>query len=437
MLRKSNNVFAALLSDGTLDATSTAILPADGTVITKDNLAAGAVCFVDAGMRREVLADVAAGDSYRIVQGLGSSKPLMISPVIVKGTEKITSQKFVPSVQQVTTVGYNGTTGSLPSANSTAYYVKIRKNDNDAGNRSQPFSLFGQFKTSAAADQEELASGLAANLIKNLSIEPANNYCAVDLLMDEAGTEALGAADTIVATAGSREIVLVESGGVLPHLFVVGDFIRLGTATTDPVYKITKTTVTVAAGGTLTVDRAVTTSFAPTAGTGTTEFIGASTSLAAEFGIRLTGIQADFDVNNWRDYYVNRFTASFSDTATLITSVTGAKTGTGMFQQVAMDEYMNWGQGTIGTPPTIRESAVKIPGTGGNTALTSKYSTINIAWTEDISYLTSSSKAKGNVLVYLNLADSSGVGKLATSPDNPGEVLATALGITASTLDEA
>ena len=121
----------------------------------------------------------------------------------------------------------------------------------------------------------------------------------------------------------------------------------------------------------------------------------------------MTGVASSFDVNTWRNYYVNRFTATFSDTSTTITSLTGANTGIGMWEQVAMDEYMNWGfegQGTIGTPPTTREAAVKVPGIGSATALTSRYSVINIAWTEDINDgLTSTGSSRGNVLIYLNL----------------------------------
>ena len=65
------------------------------------------------------------------------------------------SRKLVPphkaAQQQITVVGFNGTTGALPVANDTSFFIKIRKNDNDAANRSQPMSLFAQFKTDATA----------------------------------------------------------------------------------------------------------------------------------------------------------------------------------------------------------------------------------------------------------------------------------------------
>ena len=75
MLRKSDNVFAAIVSDVDI-ATST--LPATGVVVTNANISAGAVVLVDVGMRRRVIGDIATGDrlslSYKV---LGATEKLM------------------------------------------------------------------------------------------------------------------------------------------------------------------------------------------------------------------------------------------------------------------------------------------------------------------------------------------------------------------------
>jgi len=439
MLRKANNVFSVLLSDVTkltsggsgLDATCPV-----GTVVTSSNIEAGAVVLVDAGLRRmdnTAYAALANGDQFMIVQGKGANQPLMKSPVLTKGSTKTTIAKYKTAVQQVTTIGYNGTTGALPVASNTDFWIKIRKRDNDAANRSQPMSLFaGPVRTDATGNQAELACLLALSGNQNFKREPANGYLKFDLLCSDAGTEALGASDTIVATEGSRQIVITETGGVLPYLFVVGDFIRLGTATTDPVYKITATTVTVADGGILTVDRPVTASFAPSAGTGTTEYITAANAASANFGIRLTGKEAPFNVNSFRDYYANRFTATFSDSTVLVTLTTGARNGNGVWQQVAMDEYMNYGfegqNGMLGVPPALRDQVVKIPGVAGYVAANCTYSSLDIAWTEDIKGLVTNAGAKGNVLVYLNLSTTGSLSGTA----NTGKELVTSLGLTPS-----
>ena len=52
----------------------------------------------------------------------------------------------------------------------------------------------------------------------------------------------------------------------------------------------------------------------------TIEYVTAALAAAANFGIKVTGIAAPFNVNTFRDYYANRFTATFSNASTLVTS---------------------------------------------------------------------------------------------------------------------
>lgn len=438
MLRRNNNISMSIVSNKDV-AEST--LPVVGAVVTSANLTAGAVVLVDLGHRRMSNTEYAAlanGGQFMIVQGNGSEKPLLKTPVLTKGQVTFTKSRHKDTVQQVTTIGYNGTTGSLPAANNTSFHIKLRKNDNDSANQSQPTSLFAQYKTDGTGTQEELALGLAKNFNKNFADEPANGYAKAEVICDNAGAEALGANDTLVATKGSKEVVIVETGGVLPYLFVVGDFIRFGTSLTSQVYKITATTVTVADGGTLTLDRPATEDFEADSGVGLVSYITAANAATANFGIVITGIQAPFDVNKFRNFYVNRFTVTFSDADTLVSHTQGAITGNGMWQQVAMDEYMTYGfegqNEMLGVPPTARYQFVKIPGVGANTALSSRYSVLNIAWTEHISNIITSSDAKGSVVVYLNLSNAT-LGLLDTATENVGETLVVALGLTAADFD--
>lgn len=77
----------------------------------------------------------------------------------------------------------------------------------------------------------------------------------VERVSSNAGTEALGADDTIVGDIYSKTLTVTEVGGVLPYAFVAGDYIRLGTGLTAPVYKIVTSTVVVATGGVLVLDQ--------------------------------------------------------------------------------------------------------------------------------------------------------------------------------------
>lgn len=424
MFRKADNVFSVVLSNVTI-ATST--LPAAGQVVTNDNIPAGAVVMVDAGMRRTTLATLAVGDIYHIVQGKGAGVPLMKTPAIKKGTETISSKAFKPVVQQVTAIGFNGTSGSLPSANDTSYFIKIRKNDNDAGNRSQPFSLFAQYKSSAAATQEEIAFSLVSNGIRNMSLEPADGYLRFEALINNAGAAITG--PTTYGVVYGSKTVTIDAAITLG--LVVGDVIILA-GVAYKVKAISATAVTLESayqGETATILAAAVTG------------VVAATAATADFGIRLRGVEAPFNVASFRNFYVNRFTATFSDDAALVTHLQGASEGIGAWQRVALDEYMNYGfegqNDMIGVPPSARDQVVKIPGVASNTALTSKYSIINLQWVDDVrGALVVSAFAKGNVLVYLNLENSAGLGILDTVADNTGETLAVALGIVASTLNQ-
>jgi len=428
MFRKANNVFSVILDD---NAQAAASLPAVGAVVTDANLAKGAVVLTDLGNRRLNAAAYTAlvdGDQFRIVQGKGVGVPLMKTPVLTKGKVKLTIAAHKEAVQQVTAIGFNGTVGALPVANDTDFWIKIRKRDNDAANRSQPMSLFaGPVRTDCTGTQAELASALIKNGYLNFKDEPANHYLKFEAICNNAGATD-GTATSATVTNGSLGVVL----NAAPTTMAVGDYIRFGTAVTAPVYLITAIS-----GVNLTLN-------SPYVGaTGTVaaiEYITAALAATADFGVVLTGIQAPFNVNTFRDYYANRFTATFSLSTTPVTHLQGAYNGNGMWQQVAMDEYLSYGyegqNNQLAVPSTPRDQEVKIPGvTTGATALTAKYSALNISWTEDVRGLVSMDGGQGNVLFFANLQNNAGSGDLAGSGSS-GEQLVTALGLSAAAFDE-
>jgi hypothetical protein len=418
MFREANNVFSVVLSDVTK---LTAALPSVGTVVTNANLEAGAVVLCDMGMRRldaTAYTALAATAQYFVVQGRGANTSLMKSPAITKGSTTFTIAKYKAAVQQVTYVGYNLTTGSLPVANSTDFWIKIRKRDNDAANRSQPMSLFaGPVKTDATGTQEELAFALAKNGIKNFAQEPANGYLKFEVVSN--GTLAAIGTATLAATNGSK--LLTYSAA---HSLAVDDLVFIAGATYKVAAVPSATTVTlnIAFQGTTVTALATGTTYASTHG---------KLTVPTAFGVRLTGVPAPFNVNTMRDYYANRFTTTFSDSSTLIT-VSGAQNGNGVWQQVAMDEYLSYGfegeNNQLAVPSLARDQYVKIPGVGSLVAADCTYSALSIAWTEDMRGLVAMAPAKGNVIVYLNLTTAGSL----SATTNTGNQLVTSLGLTAS-----
>ena len=412
MLRKANNVFSVILDDV---KQSSAALPAAGTTVTDANLAKGAVVVADLGNNRLDIAAFAALPSngqFRILQGLGEGNPLMKSPILTKSKVVASVAAHVDAQQQMTIVGYNGTTGSLPTANDTDFWIKIRKRDNDAANRSQPFSLFaGPVRTDATGTQEELAYLLVKNGLLNFKDEPARHYLKFEAVSDAA----VGVAITGDVTYGVRNITNLSAPVLAGDTLVITDATTGLDATylVDSVVSPTEAVLNYAYQGTTETGAAVNQTVAGT-----------------NYGVRLTGIQARFDVNKWRDYYANRFTATFSDSSTLVSHMQGAFNGTGMWQQVAMDEYLSYGyegeNNQLAVPSTPRTQEVKIPGVAGYTALDCRYSTLNLSWEESISGLVSMDGGKGNVIVHLNL-DNSTPGVL-SGTGSTGEELADVLG---------
>ena len=397
MFRKANNVFSVVLSDASALTSALNTAVPVGTVVTNLNLPIGAVAVCDMGMRRldnTSYTALAATDKFFIVQGKGATQPLMKSPAMTKANVTISASKFKAAVQQVTYVGYNLTTGTLPVANNSDFWIKIRKRDNDAANRSQPMSLFaGPVKTDASGTQEELAFALVKNGLKNFAQEPANGYLKFEAVSN--GTMTATAANATV-TKGSRAVTFASNVTI-----AAGTLLAIAGAT----YSVA---VGVTAGTTITLNIAYQGDSATiTAGTTYASTIGTLAAVTA-FGVRLTGVPAPFDVNAFRDYYANRWTTSFSDSGTLIT-VSGAQNGNGVWQQVAMDEYLNYGfegeNNQLAVPSVPRDQVVKIPGVGGNTAQSSRYSTLTFNWTEEILGLASVNKPQGNVILHCNLTN--------------------------------
>jgi hypothetical protein len=248
--------------------------------------------------------------------------------------------------------------------------------------------------TDSTGTQEELAFALAKNGLRNFAQEPANGYLKFEVVSN--GTLAAIGSATLAATNGSR--LLTYSAA---HSLVVGDLVFIAGATYKVATVPSTTTVTlnIAFQGTTVAALATGTTYATTHG---------KLTVATSFGVRLTGVPANFDVNQMRDYYANRFTTTFSDSSVLIT-VSGAQNGNGVWQQVAMDEYLSYGyegqNNQLATPSVPRDQVVKIPGVAGNTAQSSRYSTLAIYWTDEVLGLTSVNKPQGSVILHCNLTN--------------------------------
>ena len=395
-LTQQDNVTYVTIAD------TTAAAPTAGGVASSTTIVDGAAAIVNEGgiiLDAAAYTALGADRQVRLVQNIGGD--LFYTADFTKGKLRAGKSNkaaaptasgpasisiYSAAVQQITRIGYNGTTGSLPIANETSYWIKIRKNDNDAANRSQPASLFSQFKTDATGTQEELAFGLVEVGVKNMSTQAqgTNGYLRFEALCDEAGATD-GTATTITVEYGSKAGTL-NAGATT---FVVGDVLRIGGgATTDPVYKIATLSTTA-----ISFDIA----YQGASGAGVTiEYITAAQATAAEFGVQLRGVADDFNVNSFRNYYSNRFTGTFSDTSVLTTLSSASRNGSGTWQEAAMAEYMSMGnQGEnsmLAVPPTMRTASVITDG---------EYDVLALTADEDIHVLTSANTETSKAMLYI------------------------------------
>ncbi len=413
-LRRQDNVAYASIAD------TTAASPG-AVVITPSTLAVGAAALVDEGNLAYVAAlpfDALADDrKLRIVQNIAGK--LVFSAAFTKGAiiksaplRSATVKQFSAAQQQITRIGYNGTTGALPTTIvESGFFIKIRKNDNDAANRSQPNSLFAQFRTDATGSEEELALGLVKSGIQNMSTQPAGNNGYVKFEMLNAGVRTAATATGVVTLTFTKDSTLVTASAATASTNVVaGDYISIAAATTTGVYKVKSKD----GSGNLTLETAYQSATTTIVASAANIRIANAAAVVAASGVQISGVASDFDVDAFRNYYSNRFTATFSDTSTLNTHVQGAIDGNGVWQQVAMDEYMSMGnQGEnsmLGVPPVMRTSSVVTDG---------QYDCLQISVKEDINGLVSAEKADADILVFIQ--DGSG------SPS--GLAIATALGV--------
>jgi hypothetical protein len=114
-------------------------------------------------------------------------------------------------------------------------------------------------------------------------------------------------------------------------------------------------------------------------------------------GIKITGIKQKYDVNRWRQYDKVRFNALLENFSSDTPVTNNAATdGLGVYEQVANDEYISWGdEGQIfvdQVPPQFREQDAQIGG---------EYSPLIVGWVNHLPSLIGAGENKGQAILYM------------------------------------
>ena len=263
----------------------------------------------------------------------------------------------ITAVEQVTNVGYNGTSGSIDTINNNEYLMRVIRYDNQSVFANKQMMKFGAYTSDAAATQQEVADGLAISLIANFKREP-EKAIKFERLCDAAGVVATVATGTITFVNGSD---LVATAGATPATdYAVGGQIRFGTAVTDIVYTVKAVDNT---AQTITLD----TPYQGASGTLTAanqRKITPVQAAAAVCGLKLTGLPLKFERGVFK-YGKSRFEVTLSGMgSTSLAFTTPASEGSGTYESVAEYEWFS-SEGVhgkierLGTPPpTFKQDAV-------------------------------------------------------------------------------
>jgi len=312
---------------------------------------------------------------FKIGQVKSDGKLLWSDILDPKYIQSIDAFRTVAATQQLDYIGYNGTANALNVINDNIYTIRLYMIPTDTAGFSQQKVKRAIYKSDSTATQAEIAAGLVSNLITNLSKEPETTKYGTNNIKVERVNSGLGVATSagaITFTKGSKYVSWPEDGNnndagkynADGASVAVGDYIRVGhaTTTTYPVYKVAA--ITGAATTTIVLELDVPYQGATeTVAAANCGIVTSALALAGDFGIKLTGSTYKFDAPKF-GYYLPRWKTNLQDCgSTVITESAVALEGAGTYEQVAyMEQQFQGNEGNYYRAqvpyPTFRSEAV-------------------------------------------------------------------------------
>jgi hypothetical protein len=400
-LDSKNNIKSVFI----VPVVTTAVTP--GTTVTPGSLATKGTVVIT-NMSNQVLATTATGsaalfdptffDKIKIIKDRGADLPLQ--QVVLKKSEIVSATSLAgkPSTEQVTFIGSNGTTGSLATNVNSFYEIKLEHIPNSFAYGKRPANYkYGTYQSGLTApSQADVANGLVASLVQNFRPNRNTDWRVFSEVTNSGGRTAATATAVVTLTFTKYSRFVKASAATASTNIVAGDYVAINAAVTTGVYKVTSKD----GSGNLTLDIAYQGETTTIVAAAANIRIIAATANGANFGIKITGIKQKYDVNRWRQYDKVRFNtfineAFISSTVTTTVTTTGAFDGIGVYEQVANDEYISWGdEGQIfvdQTPPQFREQ---------DAAVGTLYSPAVIGWLDRLPSLIGAGENKGQAILY-------------------------------------
>ena len=323
---------------------------------------------------------VGTAPRFRVVQRSGNR--LIYSPVIAG--QNVKAYKGIDGSSgsdQVTTIGYNGTSGSIDVSGTDDFVMNLQLGFDESMWSEQSNNYPFIVPNSGTVNQMYVAESLARQINYqftnggNFSVAGEGPIVKATLVSADAGAAIGAAADTVIGFAGSKTVTITDTGAdsSITTAIVAGDYVRFGTATTAPVYKVASSTVTTAGGVlTLTMPLQANVSLLGT----TSELITAAQAAAAAAGVVITGQALKFTKDFYKylqvTFKVLIKNASFGAT-TLATTAAVRPVGSG----TQVSEMESFAEGFRGI---LNRTIIPLPTPKSDADTSVNYDMIYISW---------------------------------------------------------
>ena len=366
------------------------------TKMTPGSAGTGRIAVTDVSNNVLDATTVLSQSTIKIVKDRGASLPLQQVRLNIADIIAYSGACYQPATEQVSYIGFNGTTGSIATNNDTFYEIKLEHVPNSFAYGKRPANYkYGTYKSDGNATQEEIATGLVKSLIQNFKPNRTTDWkVKAELVNIGNPISILGGTTSFTFTQWSKVVTYI---GTDPTNIAVNDYIKpSGTSLADAIYKV------------VSIDTATNTIILDTPFQGVTKTALTATlrvvpagNIGASWGVMITGLKQKYDVNRWRQYDKVRFNPFINDafvSGTVTTPVTtiAAFDGVGVYEQAANDEYISWGdEGQVfvdQVPPLFREQDADPNGT---------YDVAILGWLNKLPSLIGAGENKGSAIFYI------------------------------------
>jgi len=391
-------------------------------------LLAGEVAVIDAFGAVITTSTDALNKKFRIVQGRGAGLSQRATDLIdpAGSIRYYKGAGHASATEQVTDIGFNGTTGALTAINSNSYLLRLNMIETDRTGFGQQDKIYGAYLSDASTTQWEVAKNVASNLNDNVRKQFEKDVFALSLFDSGSSTDG----SSIVGTTNVDEVnvtkgsdIVVQGSNSWTAAPVVGEILSID-ASADIGYEIVEVISSTIVRIHMPFQGATAVNQVATAYT-------AASVAAADCGIRLTGVIRNFDATKPGHFRKVRWETQLDNFgSSTLTSVTAPTEGKGDFQEVAKMEY--FGEGVNGN--RYRRDRMFRSTIDTDLSGATYYGSLNLAWQEShfVSGIGAQPISNKECVVYLGDGASDGDWTAAGQVSTILTILNTITGITAA-----